>query len=61
MREKSNAGRSEKRPCQIFTGKDICKIIPNFYPERTLKNLARNDFPKELVQYLQQIKEFFDD
>lgn len=52
---------AKKDPVRFLPGKDICKIVPNFYPERTLKNLVRDDFPKELVQYLQQIKEFFDD
>ncbi len=51
---------AKKDPIRFLPGKDICKIIPNFYPERTLKNLVRNDFPKELVQYLQQVKDFFD-
>ena len=46
-------------PMKYLPGKDICKIVHNFSSERYLRNLLRKDFPDELVQYLQQIKDFF--
>ncbi len=47
-------------PIRFLPGKELCKSILRFDAERALKNLARNDFPEELVQYLQQVKDFFD-
>lgn len=59
-RAKEMRNKAKEDPIRFLPGKDICKLIPRFYPDRTLKNLARNDFPEELVQYLQQVKDFFD-
>lgn len=55
--EMRNAAKRD--PVRYLPGKEICKIVHNFSPEKYLRNLSRKDFPDELVQYLQLIKDFF--
>lgn len=58
-----SAMRNEAKtdPIKFLPGKELCKCIPQFNPIRVLKNLSRPNFPEELVQYLQQAKDFFND
>ena len=51
---------AKKDSIRFLPGKEICKFIPRFNPQQTLKSLVRKDFPEELVQYLQVVKDFFD-
>ncbi|MDQ6787716.1 MAG: ATP-binding protein [Acidobacteriota bacterium] len=45
---------------KLFPGKDIKTIKVNFSAERFLKNLKLNDYPDELKEYLNEIKNFFE-
>ena len=44
---------------KLFPGKDIKKLKANFNAEEFLKNLALEDYPDELKNYLNDIKQFF--
>lgn len=57
VEEMRNCAMSEYR--KNMPGKELAKLIPNFKPDKFLKNLGLRDFPEELKSYLENIKSFF--
>lgn len=55
--------QAKKEINKYFPGKDIAKLIAklktNFKVESYLKKLDLSEYPEELSNYLQEIKEFF--
>lgn len=45
---------------KFFKGKEICKKIPNFNPLNYLRSLNKNDLPKELIEYITEVKKFYE-
>lgn len=50
---------AKKDPMKLLPGKDLYKVVNRFNPSAHLHQLKRENFPDELNQYLQQIKDFF--
>lgn len=59
--DQESAMRNEAKqdPMKYLPGKDLYKSVNRFNPDAYLHQLQRADFPVELTQYLQQIKDFF--
>lgn len=49
---------ARKEPRKLFTGKDICNKL-NIDYKSSLKNMSIEDYPAELLDYLEKIKKFF--
>lgn len=45
---------------KYFPGKEICKKLQNFNPITFVSGLVKNDLPHELVQYMKEVKNFYE-
>lgn len=46
---------------RLFPGKEIKKLKQNFNIHRFLTQLLEDDFPEDLISYLEEVKQFFQD
>lgn len=45
---------------KFFPGKEMAKLRRNFSPIKNLSELEKKSLPKELLEYMQKVKEFFE-
>lgn len=44
----------------LFNGKELCKKLPNFNPIGFLNSLNKDSLPKELIEYMKEVKDFYE-